>query len=247
MPGGLLGGDGHCFEAGLQLHVAGTGSLAGFTRTLWVPVSLEVHTGPRVPGANVQIFPAEIFRLYGELFGDPDFCAFQVIGGTDFGLPSPGQTTLTELPSGDFAVESFFDVTYQVQFEGCPGSILEGFMGTTTATVRWQQGEPDLDVWHELYEPPVFTQPLDLSFVITGGTGSCCVGLTGNVDNDPAELIDLGDLTALIDYLFISFTVPACIEEANIDGDVGGLVDLGDLTALIDYLFISFTPPAACL
>jgi hypothetical protein len=75
---------------------------------------------------------------------------------------------------------------------------------------------------------------------------ACCVGLTGNVDNDPAELIDLGDLTALIDYLFISFTPPACMEEANVDGDPGGFIDLGDLTALIDYLFISFTPPAAC-
>ena len=76
---------------------------------------------------------------------------------------------------------------------------------------------------------------------------SCCVGLTGNVDNDPADQVDLGDLTKLIDYLFISFTGPDCIEEANIDGDPAGLVDLGDLTALIDYLFITFTPPAACL
>jgi len=80
-----------------------------------------------------------------------------------------------------------------------------------------------------------------------GGSGGCCIGLTGNVDNDPDELIDLGDLTALIDYLFISFTVPVCIEEANCDGDPAGLVDLGDLTAIIDYLFITFTPTAACL
>jgi len=75
---------------------------------------------------------------------------------------------------------------------------------------------------------------------------SCCVGLTGNVDGDPSEMVDLGDLTALIDYLFISFTPPACMEEANCDGSIDGLVDLGDLTTLIDYLFISFTPPAPC-
>ena len=59
--------------------------------------------------------------------------------------------------------------------------------------------------------------------------------------------VDLGDLTKLIDYLFISFTPPDCLEEANIDGDLGGLVDIDDLTKLIDYLFISFTPPAECL
>jgi hypothetical protein len=75
----------------------------------------------------------------------------------------------------------------------------------------------------------------------------CCLGYSGNVDGDPLHLVDLGDLTALIDYLFISFTEPECIEEANVDGDPSGTVDLSDLTALIDYLFISFTPPAACL
>jgi len=74
----------------------------------------------------------------------------------------------------------------------------------------------------------------------------CCVGLTGNVDGSIDENPDLGDLTALIDYLFISFTVPTCFAEANVDGDPSGSVDLGDLTALIDYLFISFTPPAPC-
>jgi len=86
----------------------------------------------------------------------------------------------------------------------------------------------------------------DTCFVV-GERESCCVGLSGNVDDDPEDMCDLSDLTKLIDYLFISFTAPDCIEEANIDGDVEGLVDLSDLTALIDYLFISFTPPAECL
>ena len=74
----------------------------------------------------------------------------------------------------------------------------------------------------------------------------CCGGMTGNVDCDPQDIVDLGDLTRLIDYLFISFDPLCCPEEANIDGDPEGLIDLGDLTALIDYLFISFTPPAEC-
>ena len=80
-----------------------------------------------------------------------------------------------------------------------------------------------------------------------GDVCDCCSWSTGNIDNDPEDICDLGDLTKLIDYLFISFTDPECKEEANIDGDPEGLVDLGDLTALIDYLFISFTPPAACM
>ena len=75
---------------------------------------------------------------------------------------------------------------------------------------------------------------------------TCCVGSTGNVDGDPTDFVDIGDLVALIDYLFISRTVPDCMEEANVDGRPDGIVDIGDLAALIDYLFISFTLPAPC-
>ncbi|UCE19824.1 MAG: hypothetical protein JSV84_05650, partial [Gemmatimonadota bacterium] len=125
--GGSLGGDGHCFEATLDLTLHGTGDLAGFNRHLAVlPVFCEVHTGPRVPGDPVQTFPADMYRLQGELFGDPDFCTFRVRGGTDLGLPSPGQTTITDLGGGLYHIDSFFDITYQIEFEGCPGSVLDG-------------------------------------------------------------------------------------------------------------------------
>jgi len=76
---------------------------------------------------------------------------------------------------------------------------------------------------------------------------TCCIGLSGNVDCDPSDMTDLGDLTRMIDYLFISFSPLCCASEANIDGDAEELVDLVDLTRLIDFLFISFTPPAPCL
>ena len=87
------------------------------------------------------------------------------------------------------------------------------------------------------------------SFSSTGG--GCCVsfssdGRTGNVDGDPGKGVDISDLSALIDYLYISFTPPQCIQSANIDGDNQGGVDISDLSGLIDYLYISFTPPALC-
>lgn len=72
----------------------------------------------------------------------------------------------------------------------------------------------------------------------------CCIGTTGNVDCDPGDNIDIGDLTLLVDNLFISFAPLCCPAEANIDGV--GDVDIGDLTLLVDNLFISFTPLPNC-
>jgi len=85
-----------------------------------------------------------------------------------------------------------------------------------------------------------------LSNIITSEVSSCCVGLTGNVDADTADAVDIADLTLLIDHLFIANTPLPCPAEGNTDGDELGAVDIGDLTILIDYLFISRTPPAPC-
>lgn len=138
--GGPLGGEILEFDATLELVVTGTGDLTGFNRFLSVPVSFEINTAPRTPGDPVQTFISEIFQLNGELFGDPDFCMFRIAAGSDYGLPSPGQFILTKLPSGNFNIDSFFDITYQIEFEGCPGSILEDLMGSTVGTTRLQQG-----------------------------------------------------------------------------------------------------------
>lgn len=143
-PGGTLGGRREVFGSLLILNVQGTGELLGFNRAIGVDVSCETHTGPRNPGDPVQSFPTDMFRLQGELFGDPDFCVLKVTGGTDNGLPSPGHTTLTRLgpPGSGFAVDSFFDITYRIEFQGCPGSVLQGMGGSTTATIRMGTGDP---------------------------------------------------------------------------------------------------------
>jgi hypothetical protein len=74
--------------------------------------------------------------------------------------------------------------------------------------------------------------------------GACCIGLAGNVDCDPTNNIDISDLSALIDYLYISLIPVCCDATANVDGQPG--VDISDLSALIDFLYISFTPTAPC-
>ncbi len=78
-------------------------------------------------------------------------------------------------------------------------------------------------------------------------SGGCCTGPSvGNVDASPDNLVTMGDLTTLIDHLFISLTPLGCVEEGNVDLSADGLVTMGDLTALIDALFISLAPLPAC-
>ena len=51
-PGGGLGGERELFEATMRWELRGTGALAGWTRTLWLPLSLETHSAPRTPGSR---------------------------------------------------------------------------------------------------------------------------------------------------------------------------------------------------
>ncbi len=84
------------------------------------------------------------------------------------------------------------------------------------------------------------------TFGAVNNCANCCKGLTGNIDCDPGNGIDIADLSRLIDYLFISLSPLCCDASANSDGDLAGRVDIADLTALIDFLYISLTPPATC-
>jgi hypothetical protein len=156
-PGGSLGGNSDCFNSQLQFDAVGTGDLTGFHRTLSIPVQCQVHTGPRAPGAQVQSFDTEMFMLQGQIGGDPDFDLLRVTAGSGFGLPSPGHTTLTRIgqPGSPYAVDSFFDVFYRIDFIGAPGSQLAGMSGSTTGTIRMSTGTealplPAANVWAQI-------------------------------------------------------------------------------------------------
>jgi hypothetical protein len=135
-PGGSLGHERELFELTLVLLLSGAGELDGFRRTLRMPMEVETHTGPRTPGDPVQSFDADVYNLQGAISGDPDFASLQIIAGTGSGLPSPGYTTLTDQGDGTFVVDSFFDVTYQIDFVGAPGGQLDGLSGSTLGQLR---------------------------------------------------------------------------------------------------------------
>ncbi|CAG0984301.1 hypothetical protein PHYC_01939 [Phycisphaerales bacterium] len=143
--GGTLGGGIDRADGTLSMPMTGTGSLAGYNRVIPLPVSFEIHTAPRgAPFSSPQSFDANMHRFFGQIAGggDPDFDLLRIVAGNDFGLPSPGHTTLTDVGGGQWNVESFFDITYRIDFVGHPGGPFSGRSGSTTGTVRIVMGEP---------------------------------------------------------------------------------------------------------
>lgn len=65
----------------------------------------------------------------------------------------------------------------------------------------------------------------------------------GNIDFDPDGGIDISDLSALIDYLYITLAPPPGLTMANIDDSPDQGVDISDLSALISYLFLGGPRP----
>ena len=141
-PSGSLGGEVENFSSSLTLHLTGTGLLAGYERFMTMTTNDQTHIAPRNPADPVQSFDTLMNNLQGQITGDPDFDLLRITAGNAFGMPSPGHTTLTQLPGGNWNVDSFFDITYRIDFVGAPGGPLAGRSGSTTATIRMQAGEP---------------------------------------------------------------------------------------------------------
>lgn len=139
VPGGMLGGTKWASDGTLHMPLIGHGALAGFNRNIPIPFSFEIHTAPTMNGAPFQSYDAHLFRAFGQIAGggDPDFDLLRIVAGTDFGLPSPGHTTLNQVGPA-WAIDSFFDVTYRIDFVGAPGGPLAGRSGSTTGTVRFR-------------------------------------------------------------------------------------------------------------
>ncbi|MEW5796667.1 MAG: M4 family metallopeptidase [Candidatus Zixiibacteriota bacterium] len=76
------------------------------------------------------------------------------------------------------------------------------------------------------------------------GDACCCVGIVGDANTDGGFEPTIGDVTTIIDHLFVSGMPLNCYAEADINQSGGaapqsGDLTIGDITVLIDYLFVT--------
>lgn len=143
LPGGSLGGTASAWEGQCVMQMTGTGALSGFNRSITVPLSGFNNNlfifAPRAAFAPVQTAAALCNWLNGQIVGvgDPDFDLLRILGGYNYGMPSPGQIQLVSTGSG-WAVSGYFDTTHRIDFIGAPGGALAGRSGSNTQQRRFE-------------------------------------------------------------------------------------------------------------
>jgi hypothetical protein len=175
--------------------------------------------------------------------------------------PAVTETSLTFLPEGEensghlvlliHLNGTWPDTLVVVANTSADGPMLPGFHVLYKLTVTPEQfgtiNWAPAPVPGDYFPPQFLTADLNTEFevpviappILVGG---CCVGRVGNVNQAGGEEPTIGDITALIDHLFITQAELRCVPEADINGSGGAQptsadVTIGDITALISYLF----------
>lgn len=82
----------------------------------------------------------------------------------------------------------------------------------------------------------------------------CCAGLVGDADGENGDEPTIGDITRIIDFLYLTQAPLDCLAEA--DANLSGTlvnppldatdITIGDITTLIDHLYLTQKPLANC-
>src|SRR5690606_12312310 len=127
------------------------------------------------------------------------FQEFHIFAGSERNMHCPGQTTLTMLPSGDFAVHSTFMLHCHIEYLGAPGGALAGLAGMNETHAPMHAGSPFCSADTDLN---AIVDVVDLLAVIAawGDCGPSCDPPTppcpGDINRDCA--VNVSDLLAVI-------------------------------------------------
>jgi hypothetical protein len=194
---------------------------------------IKFHVGLSMPGMKIWGFQAAALRtgigsLHGELISNSD--KVEVSSNPQITpVPYVVNSTLGSFPGVLDSIEGW-------DFSWKAPTITTG--GTMTFYVSGVAGDSTGSV--------AFDYSFSTSVVVPYSIGSsCCIGEAGNIDCDPEDNVDIADLTALVDHLFVNFSALCCYKEALLDNNAW--VDIGDLTIMVDHLFLNFAPIQNCL
>jgi hypothetical protein len=112
----------------------------------------------------------------------------------------------------------------------------------TTAPAGFEWGWEGLDTCSNIV--PTWDGPH--CYTLTPCCGFPSGDIRGNIDCDPGGIVDIGDLTRLLDHLYYSRNYLCCSKAANLDLSADKRVNMGDVTRLIDFLYMTYTPPPTC-
>ena len=85
-----------------------------------------------------------------------------------------------------------------------------------------------------------------------GIDASCCIGTVGDVNGDGGAVPTIGDISTLVDHLFIEGNPLGCYQEADVNQSGGRYpthndITIGDISVLVDHLFITGVELNYCL
>jgi len=255
----------HCFETpglyDIKVEIeAGTdtrsrtryGYIAALADTMYAS---EVSVDPEVNVVEVTVYavnnaPIRDFRIPVEYSGSLDlvYDSFSTVGCRTEYFEEAAQINWVPSKLMTFKLTSSLYNT-SPDLDAGSGPILKMYFHISGGTYVGQQANIVLDGYSPMYMP-TFTSPMGVyepktqsgSAAFTG----CCVGMTGNINGDQDDQIDVSDLVFLVAYMFNQGEEPPCLPEASVDGDIWGSIDVSDLVYLVAYMFNSGPDPHNC-
>lgn len=73
-----------------------------------------------------------------------------------------------------------------------------------------------------------------------------CEGVTGNIDCGEDGMVNIADLTAFVDYLFLGGELGCCVGEANIYKPNEPVLNIMDLTSFIQFYYYNNYELTSC-